>query len=509
MFLFLFLFLPLLYTAPAYPVSPLLQPWTDIAVEFDLNPKSQAISFSKSDVRLNLNGNPLDAESFIPVGIWKSTQEIFRLDAGSSASLHWTGTAPEEITLTIHAPPTAGNLTVYWDQERTIFELSPASAKQIVLIRRFSTPLAINIFLFAAFYVLSVWALFLLFAVFGEKIRSFKWLERVMDSRLLIFFLALVLAVVTVKLQLNSLHGGMSYLYGGQLQRHTDVLAGKAPNPWQYRVLSEIMAEGFIDLFRFLQVQDPIGFGFIAFRLLQNMAIFLLAFALYRQISTSKLFPWIGIALLACTIKNGFFDNDLSFNTYFDVIFYQIAVLLILRHRYFWVALLMIPAALNRETSGVIPFLMLAALLDNLRVFQKKYIPFYLSIVIFALIFFGLRFLYPDRPIYIPYKQTPGYQLLLYNLTRSFTWDQLFHTLGFAPPLGLIFFFVLPKLWQRFFLVLCPVWLGIHAFLSVMGETRLFFVPQAIIFIPAALFMLEYFRNLELTQNPIQMKEIQ
>ncbi len=210
--------------------------------------------------------------------------------------------------------------------------------------------------------------------------------------------------------------------------------------------------------------------------------------------------------MLACTIKNGFYDNDLSFNTYFDLIFYLAAVVLILRRHYFWVALLMLPAALNRETSGVIPFLMLAALLDNLRFFQKKYIPGYLAIGIFALVFIGLRFLYPDRPIYIPYKQTPGYQLLLYNMTRSFTWDQLFHTLGFAPLLGLIFFFILPNLWQRFSLVLCPVWFGIYAFLSVMGETRLFFVPQAIIFIPAVLFILEYFQGLEPAKKQLPMK---
>ena len=230
----------------------------------------------------------------------------------------------------------------------------------------------------------------------------------------------------------------------------------------------------------------------------------MLAFALYRQTSSSKLLPLIGIILLASTIKNGFYDNDLSFNTYFDVIFYLGAVLLILRRHYFWVALLMIPAALNRETSGVIPFLMLFALLDNLRLLQKKYMPVYLAIAVFVLIFAGLRFLFPDRPLYIPYKQTPGDQLLLYNLTRSFTWEQLFHTLGFAPVLGLVFFFVLPSLWQRFFLILCPVWFVIHAFLSVMGETRLFFVPQAIIFIPAVLFLFEYFRNSEL--NMIRRK---
>ena len=164
---------------------------------------------------------------------------------------------------------------------------------------------------------------------------------------------------MTVKLQVDSLHGGMNYLYNVQLQRHNDVLTGNAPNPWQYRVLSEIVAEGFIDGFRFLGAADPIGFGFIAFRLLQNIAVFWLAFALYRRISISRFLPWIGIFLLALTILNGFYDNDLSFNTYFDVIFYLTAVLLILKRRYSFVALLMIPAALNRETSGVIPVLML------------------------------------------------------------------------------------------------------------------------------------------------------
>ena len=145
------LFLPLLYTAPAYPVSPLLQPWTDVAVQFDVNPKSQAISFSKSDIHLNLNGNPLDAESFIPVGIWKSTQDTFSLDPGSSASLRWTDPAPGLVTLIIHSPPATGTLTVYWDESRTTFELSPDSARQIVLIRRFSTPPAISVLLFLPF----------------------------------------------------------------------------------------------------------------------------------------------------------------------------------------------------------------------------------------------------------------------------------------------------------------------------------------------------------------------
>jgi hypothetical protein len=98
---------------------------------------------------------------------------------------------------------------------------------------------------------------------------------------------------------------------------------------------------------------------------------------------------------------------------------------------------------------------------------------------------------------------------LLYNLTRTFTWEQLFHTLGFAPLLGLAFFFVWPSLWQRFFLVLVPLWFGIHAFLSVMGETRLFFVPQAIIFIPTVLFVFEYLRNLEYSKNSLRVELVE
>ncbi len=259
------LFLPLFYMAPAYPVTPLLQPWTDVAVEFDINPKSQAISFSKSDIRLNLNGNELDAGSFIPVGIWKSTQNSFRLDPNSSASLHWADPAPGLMTLIIHSPPATGTLTVYWDESRTIFELSPDSAKQIVLIRRFSTPLEISVILFLAFYILSAWVLFLLFILFGEKIRFSKHLVRILDSRFLILVIALIFAVVTVKLQLDSLQGRMSFLNGGQLQRHDDVLTGQAPNPWQYRVLSEIVAEGFIDLFRLIGIpgSDWLWFCFI------------------------------------------------------------------------------------------------------------------------------------------------------------------------------------------------------------------------------------------------------
>ena len=324
-----------------------------------------------------------------------------------------------------------------------------------------------------------------------------KLVEGAGSSRVLLVLLAIILAVVTVKLQLDSLNSGAdNYIHGAQLARHEAVLQGQAPNPWQYRVLSEYVAEGFIRLFQFLKVQDAISFGFGSLRVLQNLAIFLLAFALYRKVSSSKAIALLGIFLLASSMKNAFYDNDLSFNTYFDLIFYLLAVLLILDRKYYWVILVTAFAALNRETGGLIPFLALAALVNEELPIHKRLLPFLLSGAVFAAIFLGLHLLYPNRPLYIPYEVVPGYPMLIYNVTRAFTWNQLFSTLGLIPAIGSLFIFNWPRLWQRFFLIMCPAWFAIHFMLSIAGETRLFLVPLALIFIPGVLFAVKYLIDL-------------
>jgi len=228
---------------------------------------------------------------------------------------------------------------------------------------------------------------------------------------------------------------------------------------------------------------------------MQNIALFLLAVALYYQLTKSKLITLIGVLLLASSMKNAYYDNDLSFNTYFDVIFYLLAVLLILNREYWWILLVTAAAALNRETSGLIPFLALARLVDEQMPRYKKLLLFILPAAVFAVSFAGLHLLYPSRPLYIPYGQQPGIPMLIYNVTRAFTWDQLYHTLGLVPVIGVAFIFGWPRLWQRFFIIVIPVWFVIHFVLSIADETRLFLVPMAVIFIPGVLFVLQYLKN--------------
>lgn len=501
-FLLPLLFLPLFYAPPAYPLDPLLRQWTDVAVQYDIHADSRALDFSKSDVRLQMDKDVLDARSFRAAGIWKSTGDTFSLDPGTAASLRWVGAASESMLLTLQAPAASGTVTVYWDQSRSVFELSADAPKQIVAARKFTTPWGVDFLLFAAVYILMVWLLILLAILFDRKFNLINFVERARSPRILIVLLAIVLAILTVKLQLDSLDGGADgFIHGTQWTRHEAVLQGHAPNPWQYRVFSEYLAEGFVRLFQLLKVQDAIGFGFISLRVLQNMAVFLLAYALYRKISASKVISLMGMLLLASSMKNAFYDNDLSFNTYFDLIFYLLAVILILNQKYYWVILVTALAALNRETSGLIPFLALAAGVNERLPLHKKLLPFLLSAAVFALVFFWLHALYPNRPLYIPYGQVPGYPMLIYNVARSFTWDQLFYTLGLIPAIGLLFIFNWPRLWRRFFLIMCPAWFALHFVLSIAGETRLFLVPQAVIFIPGILFALKYTEHVDYLQT--------
>ncbi len=491
-FLIPLLFLPFLYRTPDYPLSPLLRPWTDVAVQVQLDTSSNPFVLPANNLRLQLDKDVINAHSLTAVGAWVISGDQFSLGAGQTASLQWVGGAAETMTLMLEVPPGSGTLTVYWDRSRTSYVLSGDSARQITLTRKFSTPAVIGFLLYLSFYILIVWLFLLLYVLLQRWVDAAFGVWRTGMARLLIALLAILLAVITVQLQLNSLDGGMhSYIHGVQLARHLAVLRGVAPDPWQYRVLSEYLAEGFVRFFQLLPGVDALEVGFIALRLLQNLAIFLMAFMLYRRISGSGALALLGILLAAAAMMNAYYDNDLSFNTYFDVFFYLLALLLIVNRRYNGVILVACLAALNRETSALIPLLLLAALLDEDSPWIRRILPFLLSAAVFVIVFLGMRAIYPAGPLYVPYGQAPGYPLLIYNLTRSFTWGQLLQTLGFIPVIGLLFFFKWPRLWQRFFVIVVPAWFVIHFVLSVAAETRLFLVPLLIVFIPGVLFGLK------------------
>ena len=103
------LFLPLFYSSPAYPIHPLLRPWTEVAVQYKVDAVSPLLNFSRSDVRLQIDKNVLDAYSFRLVGTWNSGDDTFRLEPGETASLQWVGTASETMLVNASGPRREGH----------------------------------------------------------------------------------------------------------------------------------------------------------------------------------------------------------------------------------------------------------------------------------------------------------------------------------------------------------------------------------------------------------------
>jgi hypothetical protein len=284
---------------------------------------------------------------------------------------------------------------------------------------------------------------------------------------------------------------GMKFLEqgGDQLQRLQDILKDHASDPWQYRVLAAYLITLVWKFFGHFHIPYTISTTFIALRVIQDTSILLLAYVYYKKLGLSLPYALIGMALLAWGMSYSYYQSDLEFNTFFDVIFYLLAGLCILQGKFVWIIPITLFAALNRETSGLIPFLLLSVSVFALpKGSWRKVIPIFVaSGVIYVVIFVGLRLFYGPRPLYLPYYHTFGLDLLQYNLFRSITWQQLIATLSIIPIIAIIGYHYWPLKLRVFFWVIVPIWFMVHAFAAVMAEARIFLVPQAMVFVPGAL----------------------
>jgi len=325
---------------------------------------------------------------------------------------------------------------------------------------------------------------------------GFPWLQRIALPALI-----LGLSIIQVNLQFQMLgiefHKPMQQaIQEIQIDRHRDVLNGTAPNPWQYRIFSEWIAEGFLNISAKLFGLNRAAFSALwSLRLLQNIVLLALAYLYFIRLGITKAISMYGVLLLSGGMLHVFHESDLSFNTYFDVIFYLLAAILILDEKYRWVAVLMFPAALNRETSAMIPILLIAwgwwKVSDNR---AKAFGAGLIGMAVWAVTFTALHLYYPNAPLFkIGEGILPGWELFRYNLSVPKTAALLFQTLGFLPLVGVIAY----RSWHLFvricFLFLVPVWIVIHAFTSVWAETRLFLVLSALVFIPAVLPLIDQY----------------
>lgn len=311
-------------------------------------------------------------------------------------------------------------------------------------------------------------------------------------------FLSLFTVFIHVKLL------GLSFYEDQEMGRMTSMVQGTSGTPWQYRQVMAHVVLWLVGVSQKVGVPRPVGTTFVAVRLLQNFLVFALAVLYYRKLGLSTYTALIGISLAAWGMVHSHYDNGMSFDTYTDIIFFLIAALLILRGSYAWLIPLMPIAALNRETSGCIPLMLLASQLElrpRPRVSRSVIGYFLVTMGIYAVVIVGLRLHYGLRPYIVPTcGKSPFWPLLIFNLTWYRTWVFMFATLGLLPLMAAISYRAFPRPLKAFLWAIVPLWIVIMFPFAQVAETRLFLVPQILVFVPGALFGISYWAQKEREQ---------
>lgn len=300
---------------------------------------------------------------------------------------------------------------------------------------------------------------------------------------------AILLSIATTYAQVEDVT--LHFIKNQQDKVHQQMMEGGAGNPWQYRILADWMVDYLIRFLFDINFSAPKASAYIAFRFLQCMLIFISAGIYYRKLGLSPFSVLIGLSILMWGMSHSLYNSDLSLNVFFDIAFYLLSAILIMDGKFAWLPLLMIPAAFNRETSALIP-LMLAAFVffdrDQPNKVKSALIHSTVGIIVFIFIFFGLRSYYGEQEFLTADGYYPGVGLLVLNITRWVTWEQLLITLGLIPFLAVLGYSSWPRVLRIFFWMTVPIWFGVHFFASLVAESRLFLVPQALVFIPGLLF---------------------
>ena len=283
-----------------------------------------------------------------------------------------------------------------------------------------------------------------------------------------------------------------------QLERHARFIAGNSEffNPWQYRVLSGFVLEGFIRFFKTLPLQLNPYVPLLALKFIQNLLLFYVAYYFYKALNLKSWFLILsGIMILAFNMSNSNWQADMAYNTYFDVLFYLLAGYVILKEHPAWIIPITAVAVLNRETSGFIPFMLLISAFDYrpFRLVRKDRLWYSaIALLVYVILFVGVRAYYGLRSYEAIHDIDTPYEFFMFNIRFFNMYPQLLGTLGVVPLLALIWFNRWPFYLKALGMLIVPFWIVVHLFKSMAMETRLFLVPQALIFIPALLCLIEF-----------------
>lgn len=296
-----------------------------------------------------------------------------------------------------------------------------------------------------------------------------------------------------------------------QIERHHRMIDGQSEffNPWQYRVFSAYLLQSIIVTYDAVFPGKPESIPYLLLHFAQMVLIFYLCLLYYQKLGLRNPFLLAtGLLILCYCVSTSVFQSDLSFNTYFDIVFYVAAAIVILTGQYQWIIPIILLAALNRETSGFIPLMLLAPFSLNFGPgFRSRLIISAISLAVFAVVFFGVRYAYGFRPAVGIHGMNSPADFFVFNVTFFRMYPLLLGTLSIIPLVVVLNLGKLPVILRHWFWLIVPFWFVIHLVMGTAMETRLFLVPQALIFIPALLILIDYWYSENIDPSTPRKKE--
>lgn len=330
---------------------------------------------------------------------------------------------------------------------------------------------------------------------------------------------------------------GTYQIYRGIIEKHA-----KFYNPWQYRILCPLVIEGSkkvydltIDkVFPIERITGHIPFPstsgftpdtkefieelrdpnivkylliFLVFRFIEDLLILLFSFFLLNYFIKNLWLVFLGLVLISWSMGNGVAVSPLSFDTYLDNALYLLAGCIILYKKNPWYILpVTIAGAINRETSLLIPYLLFVSNMHfklplfsiaSLKKFswpnRKIFVVSFLSFLSFAIIFISIRIYFGYQPPAI-WKVPAGIPMLRLNILSPVAlkgYFEMFGAFSILPLICLYKFNRCPKILQIWFIAIVPVWFFVHFYSAPTYQSRLFFVPTFLIFIPMVLSIIQ------------------
>jgi hypothetical protein len=301
----------------------------------------------------------------------------------------------------------------------------------------------------------------------------------------------LAIAVVLFASLTTSVYEFRTWNYGDLMGvvfgQHMLLLRGEAGNPVQYRALPEYLWDWLIRLQTARGSGDPNYTSLEVLRYSQNLLLFCLAYAYFRKLGLTLQTAMLGMAVFTLMLTSAVAPNWMRLSSNFDASFYLIAALLILTRRDWWIVPLSVVAAVNREASGFIPFMLLAARIPELAVRTTRTRVLVIvgtAVAVWLVVYAALRLLYPPQPL----VTDTGWVAIQLNLLRETSWMNLFGTFGILPLVALMGYRWWPLLLKTWFWLIVPLWITVHVLSALINESLLFTEPTVLILLPAALF---------------------